>query len=192
MFFQAQAELRAWFEANHATASELVVAFHKVGSGRGGLRVQEAVDEAICVGWIDGIVRGIDKASFTVRFTPRRRGSIWSAINIARVDRLTAAGRMQPAGLRAFDARDPAKSAIYSFERPVAALSPADDATFRANAPAWSWFTAQAASYQRTAIYWIVSARRTETRARRLATLIADSAAGRRIGPLTRPSPRAP
>jgi uncharacterized protein YdeI (YjbR/CyaY-like superfamily) len=189
-FFETSADLRAWFDANHERATELLLGFHKVASGRPSVTWPEAVDEALCVGWIDGIRRRIDDSSYSIRFTPRRKRGIWSAVNIARVSELLAAGRMRPAGERAFAARDEARSAIYSYEQPPAALAPDEDATFRASGPAWAWFSAQAPSYQRTATYWVVSARKPETRARRLETLIADSAAGRTIKSLTRPTPK--
>jgi uncharacterized protein YdeI (YjbR/CyaY-like superfamily) len=190
VFFETPAELRAWFEANHERAAELLVGFHKVGSGRPSITWPEAVDEALCVGWIDGIRRRIDDSSYSIRFTPRRRTGIWSAVNIARVAELTAAGRMRAAGRRAFDARSEARSAIYAYERPRAALSTEEETSFQANAPAWSWFHAQAPSYQRSATYWVVSARKPETRVRRLQALIDDSAAGHTIRPLTRPTPK--
>jgi uncharacterized protein YdeI (YjbR/CyaY-like superfamily) len=189
-FFVTPADLRAWFDANHQSVTELLIGFHKVASGRPSVTWPEAVDEALCVGWIDGIRRRIDDSSYSIRFTPRRKRGIWSAINIGRVSELQAAGRMRPAGERAFEARDEARSAIYAYEQPPGALAPEEDATFRANGPAWAWFSAQAPSYQRTATYWIVSARKPETRVRRLETLIADSAAGRTIKPLTRPTPK--
>ncbi len=185
-FFATQAEFRAWLVANGATEPELLVGFFKVGTGRPSITWPQAVDEALCAGWIDGIRRRIDASSYANRFTPRRRGSTWSAINIARVEALRAAGLMLPAGIAAFEARDPAKSGIYSYERPLAALAPDDEAAFRADADGWAWFQAQAPSYRRTATYWVVSAKRPETRARRLAALIEDSRAGRPIGPMTR------
>lgn len=187
VFFTTPAAFRTWLVAHHGTEAELLVGFHKVGSGLPSLTWPEAVDAALCVGWIDGVRRRIDDASYSIRFTPRRRGSIWSAINIGRVDELRAAGLMLPAGIAAFEARDAAKSAIYAYERPHAALDPDDEAAFRADASAWAWFEAQPPSYRRSALYWIVSAKRPETRARRLAALIEDSAAGRTVRPLTRP-----
>ena len=184
-FFATPADLRAWLKANHATAPELLVGFHRKGSRRPSITWPEAVDEALCVGWIDGVRRSLDETSYTIRFTPRRKGSIWSAVNIGRVAGLREAGLMQPSGEAAFEARKEAKSAIYSYERPPAQLDAGAEASFRANGAAWDWFHSQAPSYRRTATYWVTSAKRPETRARRLATLIEDSAAGRRIGPLT-------
>jgi uncharacterized protein YdeI (YjbR/CyaY-like superfamily) len=184
IYFETPAAFREWLVANHETAPELVVGFYRVATGRRSLTWAQAVDEALCVGWIDGVRRSVDAERYTNRFTPRRAGSNWSAINIAKVEALEAEGRMLPAGRRAFEARDPKKSAIYAYEQPHAALEPDAVAAFRANADAWTWFEGQAPSYRRVAIYWVVSAKRPETRARRLATLIADSAVGRRIGPL--------
>jgi uncharacterized protein YdeI (YjbR/CyaY-like superfamily) len=184
IYFATPAAFRAWLVANHETAPELVVGFYRVATGRASLTWAQAVDEALCVGWIDGIRRSVDDERYTNRFTPRRAGSNWSAINIAKVEALEAEGRMLPAGRRAFEARDPRKSGIYSYEQAHAALEPEAEAAFRANADAWTWFEGQAPSYRRVAIYWVVSAKRPETRARRLATLIADSAASRRIASL--------
>lgn len=147
----------------------------------------ESVDEALCVGWIDGLTKRIDEASYMIRFTPRKAGSIWSAVNIARVSELTREGRMQPGGIAAFKRRSAAKSAIYSYEqREPAAFDEAAERQFRANARAWEFFQAQPPWYRRTATYKVISAKREETRQKRLAALIADSAAGRRIRELTR------
>lgn len=183
-FFETPADLRAWFEANHETASELLLGFRKVGSGQPSVTWPEAVDEALCVGWIDGIRRRIDDSSYSIRFTPRRKHGIWSAVNIGRIPELRSAGRMRPAGEEAFSARNEARSGVYAYERPRAALTDEEATAFQANAPAWAWFTAKAPSYQRTATYWIVSARKEQTRARRLRWLIDDSAAGREVPPL--------
>jgi uncharacterized protein YdeI (YjbR/CyaY-like superfamily) len=187
-FFETPAALCDWFTANHATAVELWLGFHKVGTGRPSVTWAEVVDEALCVGWIDGVRKRIDDETWKIRLTPRRKGSIWSAVNIARVPELEAAGRMQPTGRRAFEARDEARSAIYSYERAIAALSAADEVAFRANAAAWVWFEKAAPSYRRAATHWVTSAAKPETRARRLATLIEDSAAGRTVKPLTPPT----
>jgi len=187
IFFETPEELRRWLAANHDNTPELIVGFHKVGSGLPSITWPQAVDQALCFGWIDGVRRSLSETSYSNRFTPRRKGSNWSAINIKRVGELLEAGLMHPAGIAAFETRDPAKSAIYSYERPLAALDDEAEAAFRANAAAWDWFRGQAPSYQRTAIYWVVSAKRAETRDRRLATLIEDSAAGRLVGPFSRP-----
>jgi uncharacterized protein YdeI (YjbR/CyaY-like superfamily) len=185
-FFKDAAALRRWLEKNHATARELIVGFHKASSGKTGVTHREALDEALCFGWIDGLARGGETA-WLLRFTPRRAKSIWSAINIKRVEELKAAGRMHAAGLAAYEACDPERQKRYSGENRDAALAPEQEQAFRANRKAWEAFSAMPPSYRRPAIWWVVSAKREETRQRRLATLIADSAAGRRIKPLTLP-----
>ena len=175
-----------WLEANHATATELWVGYHKKSTGRPSLTWSEAVDEAISFGWIDGVRYSVDADRFTQRFTPRRKGSTWSAVNIAKVRELTAQGRMRPAGLAAFEGRSEERSVVYSYEnRHRAALSTEEETRFRADAAAWSWFTRQAASYRAMATWFVVSAKRSETRDRRLGALIEDSAQGRRIKAVT-------
>jgi uncharacterized protein YdeI (YjbR/CyaY-like superfamily) len=186
-FFATAAEFRRWLKQHHRSERELWVGFHKKSSGRPSLTWPESVDEALCFGWIDGVRRTIDSESYAIRFTPRKRGSIWSAVNTRRAEEFIREGRMQPAGLRAFEARDPAKSGVYSFEqRRGARLSAEAEARFRANPAAWRFFESQPPGYRRTAVWWVVSAKREATRARRLETLIDDSAAGRRIAPLRR------
>jgi uncharacterized protein YdeI (YjbR/CyaY-like superfamily) len=192
IYFDSPAALRDWFDANHETAAELWLGQYRKATGRSTVSWSEAVDEALCVGWIDGVRYSVDDERFTQRLTPRRKGSNWSAVNIAKVKELTAQGRMRPAGLAAFEARSEARSGVYAYEqRDKARLEPADEATFRSNEAAWDWFSSRSASYRQTATYWVVSAKRPETRARRLAALIEDSAAGRTVGPLTRPAERA-
>jgi uncharacterized protein YdeI (YjbR/CyaY-like superfamily) len=186
-FFATPAEFRAWFEANHLSAKELLVGFYKRGSGKPSITWPESVDEALCFGWIDGVRKSVDDDAYTIRFTPRKRTSIWSAINVAKVAALETLGRMTPAGRRAFEARTPERTGVYSFERNAAAeLGAEDEQRLRANAKAAEFFDAQAPWYRRTAIHWVISAKREETRQRRLDQLIADSAAGRTIGPLRR------
>ena len=188
IFFASPAELRAWFASHHADADELLVGFHKKGAGRPGVTWPEAVDQALCFGWIDGVRRGIDADSYQIRFTPRRPRSNWSAVNMARMAALTEAELVTEAGRRAFEARAPERSAVYSYEqRGSAALNPSQEELFRADTAAWEFFCAQPPSYRKTAIWWVVSARRPETRAKRLAVLIEDSAAGRRLAQLSRP-----
>lgn len=189
-FFATPADFRRWLERHHATAPELLVGFYKKGSGRPSITWPESVEEALCFGWIDGVRRTIDEESYTIRFTPRRPGSNWSRINLEKARELIAAGRMRPAGLRAFERRDPdGDPRAYSYERKDAArLSPEQEARFRAAREAWQFFQSQPPSYRRTATFWVASAKREETRSRRLETLIEDSAAGRRIGPLRRES----
>jgi uncharacterized protein YdeI (YjbR/CyaY-like superfamily) len=190
-FFAAPADLRAWLVENHERESELLVGFHKKATGRPSITWPEAVDEALCFGWIDGIRRSLGDESYTIRFTPRKARSTWSAVNIARAKELVAEGRMRPAGLAAFEARSDDRSAIYAYEqRHGATLAPDDERAFRANERAWDFFQAQPAWYRRNALWWVVSAKREETRARRLRTLIEDSANGRRLRRLTPPGRR--
>src|SRR5262249_45190079 len=153
-------------------------------TGRGGMTHREALDEALAFGWIDGRGRG-GAEHWTIRFSPRRRKSIWSDVNIRRVGELTALGRMHPAGIAAFEARDPVRQKRYSHETRDVALAPEYEKLFRANKPAWKWFEAMPPSYRRPATWWVMSAKKEETRQRRLATLIDDSAAGRKVKPLT-------
>lgn len=188
MFFATGAEFRAWLEQHHGAETELLVGYWKKRTGRPSMTWQESVDEALCFGWIDGVRRGIDVDSYSIRFTPRQERSTWSVVNIKRAGELIAQGRMTPAGLAAFEARTDDRSAIYSYEqRKAAELDAVQRARFEAEPKAWAWFQAAAPSYRRTAIYWVTSAKKPETRERRLATLIADSAAGRKVGPLRRP-----
>lgn len=186
-YFATPAAWRAWLGDHHAEANEVLVGFHKRGTGKPSITWPESVDEALCFGWIDGVRKRVDDARYTIRFTPRKPKSIWSAINIARVKELSAAGKMHPAGLAAFAARADERSAIYSYEqRKTAKLDDAAERRFRADDAAWAWFSAQAPWYRRTAVHWVISAKREQTRERRLATLIDDSRRGRAIGPLVR------
>jgi len=192
-FFPTPADFRAWLEANHDSAKELLVGYYKKDSGRPSITWPESVDEALCYGWIDGVRRSQGDVAYTIRFTPRRSTSIWSAVNVAKVKELTRQGRMRAAGARAFAARTAERTGIYSFERKEAAkLSREETKRLRANREAAAFFEAQPPGYRATALHWVVSAKRPETRARRLAQLIADSAAGRRIGPLARPGAQKP
>jgi uncharacterized protein YdeI (YjbR/CyaY-like superfamily) len=186
-FFATPTEFRGWLERHHKTARELWVGFHKKSTRRPSITWPESVDEALCFGWIDGIRKSLDADSYVIRFTPRKPGSIWSDVNTRRAEALIGAGRMRPAGLGAFAAKDPRKSGVYSFEqRQAATLTRAELAAFKANKAAWIFFEAQPPYYRRTVVWWIVSAKQAPTRARRLAVLIADSAAGQRIGPMRR------
>jgi uncharacterized protein YdeI (YjbR/CyaY-like superfamily) len=190
-FFASAVEFRAWLEEHHATASELVVGFRKKRTGRPSMTWTESVREALCFGWIDGIRRSLGDESYTIRFTPRKPTSNWSSRNVRHVEELIREGRMTPAGLAAYEARRADRTAVYSFERRHAAqLDPEQERLFRADAKGWKFFQAQPRGYRQTAIHWVVSAKREETRARRLATLIADSAAGRRLAQLTPPGRR--
>ena len=179
-FFRSRAAFRAWLEKYHDRKSELHVGFYKAASGKGGLTYKEAVDEALCFGWIDGITRSLGEEAWTIRFTPRRPRSNWSRININRVAELRKAGLMHEAGLKAFEGRDPSKDQSYSYENAMRKLTPAFEKRFKANKKAWGFWKAQPPGYVRTASWWVMSAKRDETRDRRLAKLIADSAAGRR------------
>src|SRR5689334_5944383 len=186
-FFPTPADFRAWLEAHHDQEPELLVGFYKKGSGKPSITWPESVDEALCFGWIDGVRRSRDEESYTIRFTPRQARSTWSAVNIRRVAELTELGRMWPAGLRAFEARTADNSEIYSHEqRGNVAFTAEEEAQFQADATAWAYWQARPAGYRKTATWWVVSAKREETRRKRLATLIADSAQGRTIAPLTR------
>jgi uncharacterized protein YdeI (YjbR/CyaY-like superfamily) len=185
-YFKTPAEFRAWLEENHATATELLVGFYKRGGGETGITYQEALDQALSFGWIDGVRRKVDDQRWTIRFSPRKRRSIWSGVNTKRVQELTDQGLMHPAGLEAFAARDQARSGVYTYERPHS-LDPAFDEQFRAEPEAWQFWQAQPPWYRRTASSWVMSAKREDTRRRRLATLIDDSAHQRRIGLLNQP-----
>jgi uncharacterized protein YdeI (YjbR/CyaY-like superfamily) len=187
-FFATPADFRAWLEQHHADTPELLVGYCKKGSGRPSITWPESVDEALCFGWIDGVRRGIDDERYSIRFTPRKARSTWSAVNIARARELIELGRMTPSGLAAFEARSDERSAIYAYEQRRAAELDADqERRFRAAPAAWEWFERQPPSYRRAAIHWVTSAKRPETRERRLAALIEDSAHGRTVKPLTRP-----
>jgi len=192
LFFTTPAEFRAWLEARHATETELLVGFHKRDTDRPSITWSESVDEALCFGWIDGVRRSLGEESYTVRFTPRKPTSVWSAVNVARVAELEKKGRMTPAGRRAFVARTPERTGVYSFERETPArLAAPEESRLHANAAAAAWFEAQPPWYRRAATHWVVSAKRPATRERRLAELIADSEQGRTVPPLTRRGGRA-
>ncbi len=185
-FFATPNEFRRWLERHHATGTVLLVGFYKKGSGRTSITWPESVEEALCFGWIDGVRKSVDAESYSIRFTPRRRGSAWSAINLRKVQELIASGRMRPAGLRAFEERDPKKSGTYSYERAAAQLSPEAEAEFRAFPAAWSFFQAQPPGYRKLMAWFVVSAKQEATRMRRLRRLIDESAAGRKLGLLRR------
>jgi len=185
-FFRTPSDFRRWLEQHHATAKELLVGFHKTGSGKASITWPESVDEALCFGWIDGIRRSVDDVTYSIRFTPRKKSSTWSAINIRRVAALTDQGRMQPAGLAAYRARKENKSGIYSYEQRNATLVEPYATRLRRNKAAWAFFRAQPPSYQKVANWWVVSAKQEATRLRRLERLIEDSAHGRTIPQFTR------
>jgi uncharacterized protein YdeI (YjbR/CyaY-like superfamily) len=181
-YFKTPREFRRWLQQHHATVAELWVGFHKKDSGKPSITYPEALDEALCFGWIDGVRKRVNETSYTNRFTPRRERSNWSHVNIKRANELTALGRMAPAGLRAFEARSPSRSPQYSYEQQKVDFTTAYEAIFRANASAWTFFTSQAPWYQRVARHFVSSAKRDVTRERRLALLIDASARGQRFG----------
>ncbi|MFN7983247.1 MAG: YdeI/OmpD-associated family protein [Vicinamibacterales bacterium] len=191
IYFESPLAFRRWLAAHHETATELLVGFHKRHTARPTMTWPESVDEALCFGWIDGIRRSVDDERYTIRFTPRRPHSVWSLINVKRVAALTEEGRMRPAGLRVFAARRADRTGVASFERPLQHLEPEELQQFRKRAAAWRFWESQPPGYRKTATHWVVSAKKTETRARRLAVLIDDSAAGVRIAPLRRPEKKA-
>ena len=179
--FATPAELREWFSQHTVSAQQLWVGFHKKGSGTPSITWPESVDEALCVGWIDGVRKRVDDASYVIRFTPRKTTSIWSVVNVNRVAALTAEGRMQPAGLAAFSARSPEKTGVYAFEQDAPELSAADVHLFKKHNAAWQFFEAQPPGYRRLMSWRVVSAKRYETRAKRLQMLIDASKASMRL-----------
>ena len=182
-FFKSQSQFRAWLEKNHATAAELLVGFYKVSLGKGGLTYPQALDEALCFGWIDGHRKGRDAETWTIRFTPRKPGSIWSNINVGHMQRLLKAGAVWPAGKKAWEARSAKKTGVYSFENSPRALDAEALAALRANPAALAHWQQRPPSYQRGCAFWLTSAKKPETRARRLATLIDCCARGVPIPP---------
>ncbi len=185
IFFQSSQEFYDWLEENHETADEVHVGFHKQHTGRRAMSWSEAVDQALCFGWIDGRSNRLDEDRYMQRFTPRRPGSNWSKVNVEKVSKLKEAGLMRPAGLAAFQRRTDARTGVYSFER-ESELSPEFEARLRANAAAVDYFDSRPPWYRRTAVHLVMSAKRQETRERRLEQLIEDSAAGRDIKQLRR------
>jgi uncharacterized protein YdeI (YjbR/CyaY-like superfamily) len=184
-FFKSGNEFRAWLEEHHLHASELLLGFHKTSSGKGGITYKQALDEALCYGWIDGVRTNFNPESYTIRFTPRKAKSHWSRVNITRAAELKAAGLLHAAGLAAYEKRDENKTINYSYEMQAATLGPAYEKRFKANKNAWAYFTAQAPSYQRLAKFWVMNAKKEETRDKRLELLITDSAGGRRLAAST-------
>ena len=180
VFFPTEEEFRRWLEANHETAPDLLVGFWKKGSGKPSIDWPQARDQALCFGWIDGIRKSLGDESYTIRFTPRRKGSIWSKVNVDRFEALKASGEMKPAGEQAHE-RDKHRSGLYAYEKPLAALSPEEERLIRKAKDAWAHWEKQAPSYRRSVLNWITTAKRPETRAKRLATLVEVSAAGKRI-----------
>jgi uncharacterized protein YdeI (YjbR/CyaY-like superfamily) len=182
-FFRTSAELRRWLDKNHDKAQELWIGFYRKDSGKGGITYPQALDEALCYGWIDGIRKKLDDTSFTTRFTPRKKKSIWSNVNVRHVERLTKEGRMMPPGVAAFAAKDEKRTGVYSFEREAAELDPAMKKKFRQNPKAWKFFESQPPYYRKLSAWYVISARRDETREKRLSELIGFSAKERRLPP---------
>ena len=180
-FFRTPADFRTWLEKNHATATEVWVGFYKKDSGKPSIRWPESVDEALCFGWIDGIRKRVDGISYQIRFTPRRRGSIWSATNIKRAKELAQEGRMRSAGLSAFAARIENRSGIYSYEQRNTELGQPYAKLLKKNKAASTFFKKQPPSYRKMIGWWIISAKKEETRMARLAKLISESAKGKRL-----------
>jgi uncharacterized protein YdeI (YjbR/CyaY-like superfamily) len=188
-FFATQAAFRKWLEKNHDRVKELYVGFYNQKSGRGGLTYKQALDEALCFGWIDGVRKSIDEDSYTNRFTPRKTKSYWSAVNTKRYQELDARGLVAPPGRVAFEARDAAKTGQYSFERETAELDPAMRRKLEANRKAAAFFDAQPPYYRRLASWWVISAKRDETREKRLQALRDVCANGERLPQFT-PAPK--
>jgi uncharacterized protein YdeI (YjbR/CyaY-like superfamily) len=185
-FFATPTAWRDWLQRHHDQQQELLVGFYKKDSGKPSITWPESVDVAPCFGWIDGVRRKVDDVSYSIRFTPRKLRSTWSAVNIRRVEELINQGLMHPAGIKAFEARREERSGIYSFEQKNIEFDSAQERQFRADRTAWKFFRSQPPWYQRTATWWVVSAKREETKKKRLATLIKDSAEGQTIPQLTR------
>src|SRR3954449_5498405 len=176
IYFASPQEFYDWLEAHHDSETEVYVGYWKKATGKPSLTWSEAVDQALCFGWIDGRVKRIDEERHMQRFTPRKPGSNWSKVNVEKIARLTEAGLMRPAGIAAWEQRREDRTGVYSFEREEVELTPEQRGRFEAHADAWAWFTAQAPSYQRAARHWIARAKKPETRAKRLEDLIAASA----------------
>ena len=186
LFFDTADDFRAWLEKHHESEREALLGFYKKGSGKGGsFTYEEAILESLCFGWIDGVRRSLDAASYSQRFSPRTKASTWSNINIARFKELQTAGRVHPAGLAAFEARASANSGIYSFEQGEVAFAQDQERAFRANSAAWEYWSNAPKGYRRIATWWVLSAKRPETRAKRLSELVDCSARGEKI-PLLR------
>lgn len=185
-FFKTVESLHKWLKVNHKKKDELVIGFYKVSSGKKGLTPAEALDEMLCFGWIDGIRHKIDDESYKNRYTPRRPNSIWSQVNIKKVKELIKQGRMQPAGMEAYNSITAKRVNKYSFEQNEIKLSAENEKTFKKNKKAWEFFQSQPPSYRKPAVWWVVSAKQEETRKRRLDTLIKDSNEGLRIKELRR------
>jgi uncharacterized protein YdeI (YjbR/CyaY-like superfamily) len=180
-FFATQNEFRAWLEKHHQKETELLVGFYKVNSKKPSMSWSESVDQALCFGWIDGVRRSINEESYSIRFTPRKKSSIWSAINIKKIEDLTKAGLMTPEGEKAFALRSEERSGIYSHEKEPSVLDPEFEKQFKANTIAWEYFNKQAPSYKKVMIHWIMTAKQKKTRISRLEKTINISAEQKRM-----------
>ena len=181
-FFENAEAFRKWLDANAASTPQLLVGFYKVGSARPSMTWPESVDEALCYGWIDGVRNRIDDESYSIRFTPRKPTSIWSAINIAKFEQLLEKGRMQPAGVIAYSYRRDKKSKVYAYEQPqVAELSAVELQQFKKSEEAWQFFEATPTGYKKTVLHWVTSAKKLETRALRISSLIEACSSGKRL-----------
>ncbi len=187
-FFDSQHDFRAWLKANGTSSSELWVGYWKKGSGQSGLTYPESVDEALCFGWIDGLTRSIDAQRYATRFTPRRKGSIWSSVNVRRVGELTEAGRMTPPGLIAFEGRRADRTGVYASDMERVEFPSDLEARFRADTTAWAFWLQQPPGYRRQMTWWVISAKRDDTRQRRMDALIDEHRAERRIDQLHLPT----
>lgn len=186
IFFATPLEFRTWLEQHHTTQTELWVGYYKKDSGKQSITWPESVDQALCFGWIDGIRKSLGPESYTIRFTPRKKSSIWSAVNLMRMAELIEGGLVYPRGLEIYQNRDPKKAEIYSYERQQTQLEPAHQQALEANPEAWAYFQKQAPSYRKAAILWVLNAKQAATRLKRLQTLIEDSQNGRKIAPMRR------
>ena len=186
VFFKNPAEFRRWLDKHHETETEVLVGYRKTATGLPSMTWPESVDEALCYGWIDGIRRSIDEKSYTIRFTPRKPESAWSAVNIRKIETLTKLGRMKPAGMRAWENRHRSRGYGYGYSSPNAEFGEAHVAEFKKHQTAWEFFDSQPPSYKRTVSHWVLSAKREETREKRFKELIADSANQQRLGRLTK------
>jgi uncharacterized protein YdeI (YjbR/CyaY-like superfamily) len=186
-YMKSAAEFRRWLEAHHADTQEIWLGLHKKGSGLPSITYPEALDEALCFGWIDGVRKSLNETSYVQRFTPRRPRSVWSAVNLRHIQRLIEAGRMHPAGQKAYDERDPTKAGRYSFEQKESRLTPAMEKRFRKNRASWEFFQAQPPGYRKVCAWYVISAKKDETRQRRLERLITQHATGERL-PILSPS----
>jgi uncharacterized protein YdeI (YjbR/CyaY-like superfamily) len=181
-FFSTPKQFREWLERNHDSATELLLGFHKTSSGKKSITYSEALDEALCYGWIDGVRKNVNETSYTIRFTPRKARSIWSLVNVKHIERLTKEGRMQPAGVEAYERRDPKRTGIYAFENRPREFSPEFEKAFRKNKAAWTFFEKQPPGYKRVIVFWVMEAKKEETRMKRFKQLVELSEKGLRLG----------